>query len=66
VKASDYLRRHRRELENAVCPVTNEKKYRVNQLLTRLMTAATSCTLQIKAYDPKQNFAGVRLHHHAW
>src|SRR5487761_2049843 len=44
VKPSVYLRRHRRELENAVCQWTNENKYRVNQL-----------NLQIKAYDPKQN-----------
>jgi hypothetical protein len=55
VKASDYLRRHRRDLENAVCQWTNENKYRVNQLLTRLINRCDQLGLQIKAYDPKQN-----------
>ena len=55
VQASVYLRRHRRELENAVCEWTNEKKYRVNQLLTRLIDRCDQLNLHIKAYDPKQN-----------
>ena len=55
VKASIYLRRHRRELENAVCQWTNENKYRVNQLLTRLIQRCDQLGLHIKAYDPKQN-----------
>ncbi|MFM2295030.1 MAG: hypothetical protein RLZZ350_1443 [Verrucomicrobiota bacterium] len=55
VKASVYLRHHRRELENAVCQWTNEKKYRVNQLLTRLIARCDRLELHIKAYDPKQN-----------
>ncbi len=57
VKASVYLRRHRRELENAVCQWTNENKYRVNQLLTRLIDRCDQLKLQIKAYDPKQNLS---------
>ena len=37
VKASVYLRRHRRELERAVCQWTNENKYRVNALFRKLI-----------------------------
>ena len=55
VRASVYLRHHRRHLEEAVCQWTNEKKYRVNQLLTRLIARCERLKLHIKAYDPKQN-----------
>ena len=55
IKASVYLRRHRRELENAVCQWTNENKYRVNRLLLRLIDRCDKLGLHIKAYDPKQN-----------
>jgi hypothetical protein len=55
VPASTYLRRHRRQLEEAVCEWTNEKKYRVHQLLDRLITRSDQLDLHIKAYDPKQN-----------
>lgn len=55
VKASFYLRRHRRELENAVCQWTNENKYRVNKLLARLIDRCDQLGLHLKAYDPKQN-----------
>jgi hypothetical protein len=37
VKASAYLRHHRRQLMDAVCEWTNEKKYRVNKLLNQLI-----------------------------
>src|SRR5437762_3727474 len=37
VKASVYLRHHRRQLMDAVCQWTNEKKFRVNKLLARLI-----------------------------
>jgi hypothetical protein len=37
VKASVYLRRHRRELERAVCQWTNENQYRVNALFRKLI-----------------------------
>jgi hypothetical protein len=37
VKASVYLRRHRRELEGAVCQWTNENKYRVHALFRKLI-----------------------------
>lgn len=55
VKASSYLRHHRRQLESAVCQWTNERKYRVNQLLGRLITRCDQLGLYLKAYDPKQN-----------
>lgn len=55
VKASVYLRHHRKELEEAVCEWTNENKYRVNQLLARLIDRCDRLALHIKAYDPKQN-----------
>lgn len=55
VKASVYLRRHRRELENAVCQWTNERKYRVNQLLTRLIARCDALGLYLHAYDPRQH-----------
>lgn len=55
VKASVYLRRHRRELENAVCQWTNENKYRVNKLVGKLIDRCDQLNLHIKAYDPRQN-----------
>jgi len=55
VKASAYLRHHRRQLMDSVCQWTNEKKYRVNKLLTRLIDRCDQLDLYIKAYDPKQN-----------
>lgn len=54
-KASAYLRHHRRQLMDAVCAWTNEKKYSVNKLLTRLIERCDQLNLYIKAYDPKQN-----------
>jgi hypothetical protein len=55
VPASTYLRHHRRQLLDAVCQWTNEKKYRANQLLARLIDRCDELDLHIKAYDPKQN-----------
>ena len=55
VKASAYLRHHRRQLMEAVCQWTNEKKYRVNQLLARLIERCDRLDLHIKTYDPRQN-----------
>src|SRR3954471_11871451 len=37
MKASKYLRQRRRQLMNSVCQWTNEKKYRINELLARLI-----------------------------
>ncbi len=55
VLASEYLRRHRHQLTNAVCQWTNENRYRVDQLLARLIARCDALGLHIKAYDPKQN-----------
>jgi hypothetical protein len=55
VKASVYLRRHRRDLEAAVCKWSNENKYRVNRLVAKLIDRCDQLHLHIKAYDPKQN-----------
>lgn len=55
VAATDYLRRHRRELVDAVCQWTNEKKYRVDKLLNQLIERCEQLNLHIKAYDPRQN-----------
>ncbi len=55
VKASGYLRRHRRELENAICHWTNENKYRVNRLLTRLIERCDRLDLHVRNHDSKLN-----------
>ena len=55
VKASAYLRHHRRQLMDSVCQWTNEKKFRVNKLLTRLIDRCDQLQLYIKADDPRQN-----------
>jgi len=55
MKASVYLRHHRKQLMDSVCQWTNEKKYRVDKLLTRLIERCHDLDLYIKAYDPKQN-----------
>lgn len=55
VPASVYLRRHRRDLEEAVSKWSNENKYRVNRLMGKLIERCDQLNLTIKAYDPKQN-----------
>jgi len=55
IQASVYLRHHRRQLMEAVCQWTNERKYRVDTLLTRLINRCDRLNLYIKAYDPRQN-----------
>jgi len=54
-KASAYLRQRRRPLMNSVCQWTNEKKYRVNKLLTRLIDRCDQLDLHLKADDPQQH-----------
>ena len=51
VKASVYLRAHRRQLMNSVCAWTNEKKYRVNKLLNRLIERCGQLNLHTKTDD---------------
>jgi hypothetical protein len=52
LKASTYLRQHRQQLMNAICQWTNEKKYRVNGLLARLIDRCDELGLYIIADDP--------------
>jgi hypothetical protein len=47
LKASRYLRSRRRELIDAVCEPTNEKKYRVNKLLNRLIERCDQLDLHL-------------------
>ncbi len=54
-KASTYLRARRRQLMDAVCKWTNEKRYRVNKLFMRLIERCDKLGLYIKADDPQQN-----------
>jgi hypothetical protein len=56
IKASAYLQRRRRRLLNAVCQWTNEKKFRVNQLLARLTRRCDQLGLHVLNDDPQQDF----------
>jgi hypothetical protein len=56
IKASSYLRLRRRRLMNSVCQWTNEKKYRVNELLTRLIDRCDHLGLHVHNDDPQQDF----------
>lgn len=47
LQASVYLRRQRRALMDAVCEWTNEKKYRVNTLLARLIERCDQLNLHV-------------------
>jgi hypothetical protein len=51
MKASAWLRQRRRALMDSVCQWTNEKKYRVNKLLTRLIDRCDQLGLYLKADD---------------
>jgi hypothetical protein len=54
--ASSYLRRTRRRLLNSVCQWTNEKKFRVNKLLSRLIDRCDELELRVLNDDPRQDF----------
>jgi hypothetical protein len=56
IKASSYLRQRRRRLMNSVCQWTNEKKFRVNKLLTRLIERCDQLGLHAQNDDPQQDF----------
>jgi hypothetical protein len=56
LKASRYLRLRRRRLMNSVCQWTNEKKFRVNKLLTRLIERCDKLELHVLNDDPQQDF----------
>jgi hypothetical protein len=55
LQASAWLRQRRRHLMDSVCQWTNEKKYRVNKLLARLIDRCDQLGLHIKTDDAKQN-----------
>jgi hypothetical protein len=56
LKASSYLRLRKRRLLNAICQWTNEKKYRVNKLLSRLIDRCDQLRLFADNDDPQQDF----------
>ena len=56
MNASRYLRSRRRRLMNSVCEWTNEKKYRVNNLLARLIERCDQLNLHVLNDDPQQDF----------
>jgi hypothetical protein len=56
IKASRYLRERRHRVMNSVCQWTNEKKFRVNKLLTRLIERCTALGLRADEDDPQQDF----------
>jgi hypothetical protein len=56
LKASSYLRQRRRRLMNSVCQWTNEKKFRVNKLLARLIERSDQLGLYALNDDPQQDF----------
>ena len=56
ITASRYLRLRRRRLMNSVCQWTNEKKYRVNKLLVRLIERCDQLDLHVLNDDPQQDF----------
>jgi len=56
IRAGVYLRRRKRRLLNSICQWTNEKKYRVNKLLTRLADRADQLGLHVLNDDPQQDF----------
>jgi len=50
-RAALYLRTHRRQIMNAVCAWTNERKYRVNQLLGKLARRCQELDLRVLPDD---------------
>src|SRR3954468_16171752 len=56
ITAAAYLRRTRRRILNSVCQWTNEKKFRVNKLLGRLIDRCDQLDLRVLNDDPRQDF----------
>jgi hypothetical protein len=54
-EASEYLRQQSRPLMDAVCRWTNERKYRVQELMNRLVDRCAKLGLYVQAPAPKQN-----------
>ncbi|MBK7642957.1 MAG: hypothetical protein IPJ19_07885 [Planctomycetes bacterium] len=51
-KASTYLRRRRRQVVNAVARWSNEHKFRIDQLLRRILSRCDELALRVQAPDP--------------
>src|SRR5258707_5556524 len=56
IKASSYLRQRRRRLMNSVAQFTNEKKFRVNKLVARLIDRSDELGFPLPNDDPQQDF----------
>lgn len=56
ITAAAYLQRRRRRLLNSVCQWTNEKKFRVNKLLSRLIDRCDELKLHVLNDDPQEDF----------
>ncbi len=56
ISAGSYLRQRKRRIMNSVCHWTNEKKFRVNKLLTRLIERCDQLDLKVQNDDPQINF----------
>src|SRR5207237_10574354 len=54
IKAGSYLRQRRRRLMNSVSQWTNEKKFRINKLLARLIDRSDELGLRVANDDPQQ------------
>jgi len=54
-RASRYLRIHRKQIMDSACRWTNEKKYRVHQLLMRLIDRCDELDLYVRSDDPTLN-----------
>jgi len=50
-KASEFLRKHKRQIMNSICQWTNERKYRVNKLLNRLIDRCDQLDVYVKPAD---------------
>jgi len=55
IKASVYLRSRRRSLMDSVCRWTNEKKFRVQKLLNRIIERCEQLELYVKSGDEQLN-----------
>ena len=55
IRAGTYLRGRRRRLMNTVCQWTNEKRFRVNKLLSRLIERCDQLGLHVLKDDPQQD-----------
>ncbi len=54
-RASRYLRTHRKQIMDSACQWTNEKKFRVHRLLTRLIDRCDELNLHVRSDDPALN-----------